>query len=107
MEKVSIKVFIDPTINNTFRAILMSYLREASSKIENDYMLAKITDMVNNLAMLPIDEFSLSPSQPIGIEEITSFHEDEVQGCFNAALHNVPAWTLFAIFFIVISCQET
>ena len=103
MEKVSIKVFIDPTINNTFRAILMSYLREASSKIENDYMLAKITDMVNNLAMLPIDEFSLSPSQPIGIEEITSFHEDEVQGCFNAALHNVPAWTLFAIFFIVIS----
>ena len=53
MDEVSIKVFLDPTINSTFRTTLMSYLREASNSIENEYMFAKISEEVNERAMMP------------------------------------------------------
>ena len=105
MDTVSIKVFLDPTINNTFRTTLMSYLREASNKIENEYMFAKISEEVNERAMVPMGEFSLSAAQPVGIEEITysNSNNNDKKIDFDVAAHNVPAWTLFAIFFIVIS----
>ena len=103
MDTVSIKVFLDPTINSTFRTTLMSYLREASNQIENEYMFAKISEEVNERAMLPMGKFSLSAAQPVGIEEITYSNNDDAKANFDAAAHNVPAWTLFAIFFIVIS----
>ena len=105
MDTVSIKVFLDPTINSTFRTTLMSYLREASNQIENEFMFAKISEEVNERAMLPMGEFSLSAAQPVGIEEITySNGKDNNRTVdFDVAAHNVPAWALFAIFFIVIS----
>ena len=103
MDTVSIKVFLDPTINSTFRTTLMSYLREASGKIQNDFMFAKISEEVNERAMVPMGEFSLSVAQPVGIEEITYSKGKDLKDDFNATAHNVPAWTLFAIFFIVIS----
>ena len=105
-DTVSIKVFIDPTINSTFRSSLMSYLREACSKIEDDFMLAKISEEVNELGILPDGKFSLSAVQPIGIEEISYSYEDNMPAKFDATSHNVPAWTLFAIFFIVISLSS-
>ena len=105
-DTVSIKVFIDPTINSTFRSSLMSYLREACGKIENDYMLAKISEEVNELGILPDGKFSLSAVQPIGIEEISYSYKDNMPARFDATSHNVPAWTLFAIFFIVISLSS-
>lgn len=103
MDTVSIKVFLDPTINSTFRTTLMCHLREASNAIQNSFMFEKISDEVNDRAMLPMGEFSLSVSQPIGIEEVAYGDGNDMKNNFDATAHNVPAWTLFAIFFIVIS----
>ena len=106
MDTVSIKVFLDPTINSTFRSSLMSYLREACGRIENDFMLSKISEEVNELGILPIEKFSLSAVQPICIEEIAYSYENDKLSSFDATSHNVPAWSLFAIFFIVISLSS-
>lgn len=103
MDTVSIRVYLDPTINSTFRTTLMCNLREASNSIQNNFMFEKISDEVNDRAMLPMGEFSLSVSKPVGIEEVAFNSGDNVKDDFDAAAHNVPAWTLFAIFFIVIS----
>ena len=103
MDTVTIRVYLDPTINSTFRTTLMCNLREASSSIQNAFMFEKISDEVNERAMLPMGEFSLSMSRPVGIEEVSFNNGDNVKDNFDATAHNVPAWTLFAIFFIVIS----
>lgn len=102
MDTVTIRVYLDPTINSTFRTTLMCNLREASNSIQNAFMFEKISDEVNERAMLPMGEFSLSVSKPVGIEEV-SFSSNNLKNDFDATAHNVPAWTLFAIFFIVIS----
>lgn len=104
MDTVSIKVYLDPTINSTFRTTLMCHLREASGAIQNAFMFDKISEEVNDRAMLPMGEFNLSVAQPIGIEEVAYGNgTKDLKNDFDAAAHNVPAWTLFAIFFIVIS----
>lgn len=104
MDTVSIKVYLDPTINSTFRTTLMCHLREASGAIQNAFMFDKISEEVNDRAMLPMGEFNLSVAQPIGIEEVAYGNgTKDMKNDFDAAAHNVPAWTLFAIFFIVIS----
>ena len=104
MDTVAIKVYLDPTINSTFRTTLMCHLREASSAIQNAFMFDRISEEVNDRAMLPMGEFNLSVAQPIGIEEVAYGNGDsDLKNDFDAAAHNVPAWTLFAIFFIVIS----
>jgi len=104
MDTVSIKVYLEPTINSTFRTTLMCHLREASGAIQNAFMFDKISEEVNDRAMLPMGEFNLSVAQPIGIEEVAYGNgTKDMKNDFDAAAHNVPAWTLFAIFFIVIS----
>lgn len=104
MDTVAIKVYLDPTINSTFRTTLMCHLREASGAIQNAFMFDKISEEVNDRAMLPMGEFNLSVAQPIGIEEVAYGNSNsDLKNDFDAAAHNVPAWTLFAIFFIVIS----
>lgn len=104
MDTVSIKVYLDPTLNSTFRTTLLCQLREASTAIQNRYMFDKISEEVNERAMLPMGEFSLSAAQPVGIEEVAyGDGKSTVVDGFDATAHNVPAWTLFAIFFIVIS----
>ena len=104
MDTVSIKVYLDPTLNSTFRTTLLCQLREASTAIQNSYMFDKISEEVNDRAMLPMGEFSLSAAQPVGIEEVAYGNGNGTSvESFDATSHNVPAWTLFAIFFIVIS----
>ena len=96
MDSVKVNVYLDPAINATFRTVLMCQLREASFKIEKKFMLDMVSEMVS---MESADAMNI---QPIGIEEVPC-SPSALKGKVSVTDHNVPAWTLFAIFFIVIS----
>ncbi len=95
----TIKIYLDPTINSTFRTTLMCYMREAYNKMEKRFMFAAISQM------MPIGSLSESDFQTIDIEEVTQI-TNSLRGKANVTDHNVPAWTLFAIFFIIISLSS-
>ncbi|MBO4282557.1 MAG: ABC transporter permease [Bacteroidales bacterium] len=99
----SLKVFIDPTVNNTFRTTMMCYLREASNHIEKKALLSTISETAQEFSPFPTDSMAPPPDlKPISIDEI-AYSKDAFRTNINVTEHNVPAWTLFAIFFIVIS----
>lgn len=103
MDSVSMIVYLDPTISDAFRMTMMSYLRESSLKLQNSYAFKQISDEVNYRFMLSMGKFEMpNSSNSIGILEIVA-GEKKSQAKITAADHNIPAWTLFAIFFIVIS----
>ena len=95
----TIKIYLDPTINSTFRTTLMCYMREAYNKMEKRFMFAAISQM------MPIGSLNESDFQTIDIEEVTQT-TNSLRGKANVTDHNVPAWTLFAIFFIIISLSS-
>jgi len=95
-----ISVYIDPITKNSFRTTIFSTLREFTSKIENEIIIAEITKEINQ--RLPFNKITLSSKNSITFKEEYALKENS-RIIPNSVQHNVPAWTMFAMFFIVIS----
>ena len=97
----NIKVFIDPTMSNTFRTTMLTFLRESSLRIELQALRTTIAENVQEYVSLD-DEVQIPDFKSIVVDEVVCT-PDSFRAGINVTEHNVPAWTLFAIFFIVIS----
>ena len=97
---VSIRIYIDPTLSISFRNTLMSTITGYSAITERDFLLHELLTAFSG-------HFPLAPE---AIRFDGSQMDFDVQYAFrgekiiipNSAQHNVPAWTLFAIFFITL-----
>ena len=96
-----IVVFIDPTTKNSFRTTLMSTVREHAAAIQNDFIHREIISCVNRIVAFPIGDIQIN-NQPALIREQYA-RLDESRIIPNSVQHNVPAWGMFAVFFIVVS----
>jgi len=98
---VNFVIFIDPTTKVSFYTALMSTLKERTQKIEFEYVLNEISRQVNEFSPIPVSTEGFSTEQVhIDIRDARLEGRDLNP---NPVQHNVPSWTLFAIFFIVIS----
>lgn len=100
--ETQIRIYIDPTTERSFRQILSGHIRMASLQVEHDIILDEISSALCKATRQEEGAVDLSDTQNIDLQEIIA-GDDTQNSMFNAAVHNVPAWTLFAIFFIVIS----
>ncbi|MBK6281431.1 MAG: ABC transporter permease [Draconibacterium sp.] len=93
---VSIEIFFDPITQASYKLMVLSMLREYSAKIENRMMMNEIQKRI------PFNTNSFDSNNIISYKERYA----SVKGALiipNSVQHNVPAWTLFAMFFIVMS----
>jgi ABC-2 type transport system permease protein len=100
-DSVQVEIFIDPVTKSSFRNTLMSTLREYAGRTESDFLFKEITAEVNKLTPIPIADIRLSRNQVIIKEQYASMKDR--QTIPNSVQHNIPAWSMFAIFFIAIS----
>jgi len=100
-DTLSIAVYIDPTTKNSFRAMLTSAIRENAVSIQNEFVNREIIENVNKIAAFPIGDIQMN-NNPIQISEQYA-RLDKSRITPNSVQHNVPAWGMFAVFFIVIS----
>jgi ABC-2 type transport system permease protein len=101
-DSVRFTIFIDPTTKISFRETLLSTIREFASRVENSITLNEITQEVNKRVMMPVSNLSLAGKGTVYYkEEYAAFGNRKIIP--NSVQHNVPAWMLFAMFFIVIS----
>jgi len=100
-DNLTIKVLIDPTTKSSFRTTLSGAIRENALTIQNRLFFSEITRQVNQLIPMPVN-LTFDPSDIISIQE--SYAQSATAKIIpNSTQHNVPAWSMFAIFFIVIS----
>jgi ABC-2 type transport system permease protein len=97
----SLKMFYHPVMQASFRQSVEGAFRSAVQVIQGETIVKKLYEAVNQkevpedlekqilFGQLPISEIPISRSGDRTIP--------------NASQHNVPAWTIFAMFFIVIS----
>ena len=100
-DTLNIVVYIDPTTKNSFRATLMSAVREHAAVIQNEFINREIIKCVNRIVAFPIGNIHLN-NHPVLIREQYA-RPDASRIIPNSVQHNVPAWGMFAVFFIVIS----
>jgi len=99
---INLKLYIDPAAKKSFR----TSVRSSMEKFVSDLQLREfIRTMGNSLGALGNSKNTLNFETESGIhfEEIVANSNKNVPDfTTNSVQHNVPAWTLFAMFFIVI-----
>ena len=98
---VQVEIFLDPVVKPSFRNMLLSTLHEYASRTESELILKEITKEVNRISPVTVADIRLSHSQVVIREEYALSGRNGAIP--NSVQHNVPAWSLFAIFFIAIS----
>jgi ABC-2 type transport system permease protein len=100
-DSIIIRIYIDPTLKTSFRNTLMSTMKEYTAKTERDFLLQELTAALNERIPFMLGTIQLDGNQ-VDFDVQYAF-KDENAVVPNATQHNVPAWTLFAIFFISLS----
>jgi ABC-2 type transport system permease protein len=96
-----ITLLYHPVLQESFRHSIQGALKSALQVVQNKEVLKSIYFAMNETALPDSLEKDLMNSQ-VGIVEIPVSRNGS-RNIPNASQHNVPAWTVFAMFFIVIS----
>ncbi len=100
INKLEIQILTDPTTKNTFRQTVISNLQTYTSKIETQILFKILAEQLEVLTGAKTNILD-KPVETIVFKE-TFAYEKETSIKPNSTQHNVPAWTMFAMFFIVI-----
>ena len=101
-DSIEITIFIDPITKKSFLTSITSNLREFIASIKTQIMFKTFSDQIAEL----IPDKKNKPNNAFGKTQIIKYNEvyaskDIGEIVPNAVQHNVPAWTIFAMFFIV------
>ncbi len=102
-DSVSIQIFIDPITKKSFIVSVTSSLREFISAIKTQIMFKTFADEIAEI----LPEKKRSTENAYQQTNIIKYNEEYASKSIgkivpNAVQHNVPAWTIFAMFFIVL-----
>ena len=100
-EDVTLSILVDPTAKGYFFTVLMGTLREKAQNVQFEFIMKEITKQVNEISPVVVSPTNFSGEQFIIDAKFARKGKSEIAP--NSVQHNVPAWSLFAIFFIVIS----
>jgi ABC-2 type transport system permease protein len=102
-DSVEITILIDPVAKKSFLMSVTSNLREFISEIKTKIMFQTFSDQIADI----IPDKSNAPKNTFKKTQIIKYKEvyatkSEDKIVPNAVQHNVPAWAIFAMFFIAI-----
>ena len=97
-----ISLIVDPTTKNTFRSSIRSAIKQFLSELEGKLIIDGLTDRLTEMTGNR-PQVDLSSNGIVQLREYTATGRIETTNVANnSTQHNVPAWTVFAMFFIVI-----
>jgi ABC-2 type transport system permease protein len=98
--KAKIIIYFDPAIKNSFRVTVRNALENFTSKIEAGILYKALSAEIVQYLPEPPPPVT---DQGIGIIYEEIYAADQYSQIIpNSVQHNVPAWTIFAMFFIII-----
>ncbi len=98
LNNIELKIYFDPIIKGSLRMALHSTLEQLMANIRTMLVFKSYTSALEkmtsnkNIDIFPIEKFKI-------IESANTSNEISIP---SSTQHNVPAWTVFAIFFMVI-----
>ncbi len=95
-----VDIFFDPVTKQSFKQVIISALRQYASMVEANIMFSIYAQMFNDLLGVSVSMDEEFGSMVVFDQQYASTLKSNTIP--NSAQHNVPAWTIFAMFFIVI-----
>lgn len=100
-ESFPLTLYYHPVLQQSFRSSINGALRSALQLVQSRYIVKKLYTTVNEQDIPDSLENQITATQ-LPVNEIP-VARDGSRSIPNATQHNIPAWTIFAMFFIVIS----
>ena len=100
-ETVEIQLVFDPVIQSNLRQALLFAVEKIVAGAENKVLMNKFSDQIKNISGSVDSNLTNADLSKMVVvtEQKKSLGFDSV--AMNSVQHNVPAWTMFAMFFIV------
>jgi ABC-2 type transport system permease protein len=97
-----LKIYYHPVLQPSFRQGIEGALNSVLQIVQSKYIVRQLYSGINDHAAIPdsLENQILTNQTPVNQFPVS---KDERAVVPNATQHNIPAWTVFAMFFIVIS----
>ena len=95
-----ISIYFDPVIKNSFKQSITSALQGYSSSVESKMLYGVYSSLFRDMLGIELKNQG-DFNQMVAFETLYASSDGEIR-VPNSVQHNVPAWTIFAMFFIVI-----
>ncbi len=99
---LNLSILFAPDTKQSFKISILNSLKQSTSKIETQTLLSIFSKELNQGNEKQIDTTE-KLDEFVSFNEIATIETPKEALLLNSVQHNVPAWTIFGIFFIVIS----
>jgi ABC-2 type transport system permease protein len=98
---IDIKIFFDPTIKSNYRQALSGAVEKIAANVQTEWVLDELQQQLSEGREEAPQKITFDITKIMRIDERYA-SENKYQGLMlNSVQHNVPAWTMFAMFFIL------
>lgn len=98
MERIQVELIFDPAAKNTYRVALKQAIDKLMFRLQYDLLIKRL-GRTNPDSNNPSELTRFSPDDNV---HLVSADNEERHGIINSVQHNVPAWIVFAIFFLIL-----
>ncbi|MBZ5859129.1 ABC transporter permease [Flavihumibacter profundi] len=101
----NLEIYFDPVTKQAMKLSLLNALDKQLTKVQAEMIMGRLSDRMNSAGgdSSPSPEFDLQQKmQAVSIKEFSADRQSKVNLNTNSVQHNVPAWAIFGLFFIII-----
>lgn len=106
-DSMSLQLMFDPVSKPTFRMAISNMLDKLMSKIQSDIVLNRIADLSSTKASDSSHLDIEKQLRVVGVREISTQQNHQIISKMNSVQHNVPAWAIFGMFFMIMIISES
>ncbi|MCF6403826.1 ABC transporter permease [Chitinophaga filiformis] len=100
-DSLNVTVYFDPASKKAFKSAIHQALDNFLTQVETDLLLERIKQQLRRKDV-PESDSMVIQLKAVGLKEQLTGPSQEIDVISNSVQHNVPAWSIFAMFFIVI-----
>ena len=98
---INIKIFFDPAIKSNYKQALSGAVEKIAANVQTEWVLDELQQQLSEGKEEAPQKIAIDVSKIMRVDQRFA-SENKYQGLMlNSVQHNVPAWTMFAMFFIL------
>ncbi len=98
---IDIKIFFDPAIKSNYKQTLSGAVEKIAANVQTEWVLDELQQQLSEGRSETPEKITFDVSKIMRVNQRFA-SENRYQGLMlNSVQHNVPAWTMFAMFFIL------
>lgn len=101
-DSLAVQLYFDPAAKKAFKSAIHQALDNFLTQVQTDLLLERIQMQLRSRDSTATDTFPAIKLKAVGLQETNLGKSQEIDVISNSVQHNVPAWSIFAMFFIVI-----